>query len=39
MRRPGCLAVNVGEAWGFLEAIKWAKDLGLDNVIIEGMLK
>lgn len=29
----------IDEAWGFLEAVSWAKDLGLTNVIIEGDAK
>lgn len=36
---PGCVDVDVGEAWGFMEAISWAKSMGLENVVIEGDAK
>ncbi|KAL8520756.1 hypothetical protein ACS0TY_011343 [Phlomoides rotata] len=35
----GCMDVDEGAALGFLEALSWAKSLGLDNGIIEGDAK
>lgn len=37
--RPDCLAVRESEAQGFLDAIKWVSDRGLDNIIIKGDAK
>ncbi|KAL8477087.1 hypothetical protein ACS0TY_029410 [Phlomoides rotata] len=33
------LDVDIGEAMGFMEALSWVKDLGLQNVVIEGDAK
>lgn len=33
--REGLLHVEEGEAWGVLEALKWAMEMELSNVIIE----
>ncbi|KAL8521752.1 hypothetical protein ACS0TY_012047 [Phlomoides rotata] len=35
----GCVTVDVGEAMGFYEALLWLKDLGIENVIVEGDVK
>lgn len=33
---PSLLSADLGEAMGFAEALSWAKELRLGNVIIEG---
>lgn len=35
----GCIEVDMCEAWRFVEAISWAKNLGLENVTSEGDVK
>lgn len=34
MTKLGYIDAVIGEAWGFLEVISWAKNLGVANVII-----
>ncbi|KAL8529656.1 hypothetical protein ACS0TY_006912 [Phlomoides rotata] len=35
----GCMEVDVGEAHGFLKALSWIKEMGLEKVMVKGDAK